>query len=275
MNLRLSSAVFLLALIAPAFASPAPIEAATSTLPKKLYLGVLVGGGSSNTFNAGQFGTAYYTEAAGGPLAVNAFGHLNSRSASFFGAQMGYETEGIPLNPSSPWTLGPAAEMEGYYLSSSTFSGTLSNNTVRLDEHDFSVSYPMSRTVFLVNAVLNFNSTRLPVHPYIGFGLGDAIVRISGANAAQTNPAEVGVNHYNASTSDTDTPFAGQIKLGLSFDFNKYVSLFADYRWLYLASSHYIFGSTVSTGHVETSSWQVKLDAQRYNMGNIGIRFKL
>ncbi len=133
----------------------------------------------------------------------------------------------------------------------------------------------MKRTVFLANAVLSFNNPCQRVHPYVGFGIGNAIVKISDASATQIEPPEEGVNHYNANTSDTDSTFAGQIKLGLSYDINNYINLFADYRWLYLASTHFVFGSTVSPSHVETSNWQVKLDPQRYNLGNVGIRIKL
>jgi opacity protein-like surface antigen len=127
--------------------------------------------------------------------------------------------------------------------------------------------------VFLANAVFNFNAPCLVVHPYIGFGIGNAVVRVSDATSTQINPPEEGVNHYNASSSDTNSTFAGQIKLGLSYDINKCISLFAEYRWQYLANTHFVFGSTVYPGHVETSSWQVNLDAQRYNLGNVGIRF--
>lgn len=272
MKLRIFSSIFLFALTTLAFASYTPTEFATVISPGKFYLGAFGGGGSSNNFNASQFGTAFFSEAEGGPLSVNAFGQLNSQSASFFGAQLGYRAPEILLSSFSQWTLGPAAELEGYAMSKSSFNGTLTNNTERLSAHDFLVSYPMNKTVFLANAVISFNSPCLLVHPYVGFGIGEAVIRISGANATQTNPPEA-VNHYNTNTSDTNSTFAGQIKLGLSYDINKYVSLFADYRCLYLASTHFVFGSTVSPGHVETSSWQVKLDAQRYNLGNAGVRF--
>jgi len=275
MKLHISYSIFLFALTTSAFASHIPIESATVTAPGKFYIGVFGGGGSSNNFNGTQFGTAFFPDAAGGPLAVNAFGRLSSQSAAFFGAQLGYQAQEILLNPCSHWTLGPAAELEGYSMNNSSFHGDLINNTARLPEHDFSVTYPMSRTVFLANAVMSFNHPCLLVHPYVGLGIGNAIIRISGADAAQISPPEVGINHYNTNTSDTNSTFAGQIKLGLSYDINKYVSLFADYRWLYLANTHFAFGSTVATGHVPTSSWQVKLDAQRYNLGDIGIRVNL
>lgn len=270
MKLRISSSIFLFALTTTAFAS-APMEPTSG----KVYVGVFGGWGSSNNFDISQYGTAFYPEASGGPLAVNAFGRLNSQSAPFFGVQLGYQAPAILLTPCSPWTLGPAAELEGYSMSNRSFSGDLSNDTARLPEHDFLVTYPMSRTVFLANAILNFNNPCVLVHPYVGFGIGGAIIRISGADATQVSPAEVGVNHYNANTSDATSTFSGQIKLGLSYDINKYVSVFADYRWLYLANTHFVFGSTVSPGHPETSSWQVNMDPQKYNLGNVGVRFNL
>lgn len=272
MKLRLSSSILLFALTTSAFASYTHIECNTIPCPGKVYVGVFGGGGSSDKFNASQFGTAFYTEAAGGPLAVNAFGSLNSQSSSFFGAQLGYQAQEILLNPCSQWSLGPAGELEGYSMNNSSFHGDLINNTTRLPEHDFSVSYPMSRTVFLANAVLNFNHPCMLVHPYIGLGIGNAIVRITSADATQISPPEVGINHYNTSTNDSNSTFAGQIKLGLGYDINRYISLFVDYRWLYLASTKFVFGSTVAPGHVATSSWLVNLDAQRYNLVNIGIR---
>ncbi|MCS5707914.1 outer membrane beta-barrel protein [Candidatus Berkiella cookevillensis] len=271
MQLRISSSVFLFALTSTAFASHSP--AATSVA--KFYLGAFGGGGSSNHFKASQFGTAFFPEAMGGPLSINAFGQLNSKKTAFLGFQLGYQAQEIPLNASSQWALGVAAELEGYFMNKRSFSGTLvNNNTVRLPEHDFMVSYPMKKSVFLVNAVLSFKKANLPIHPYIGFGIGNAITKISDAYAMQINPPEADVNHYNTSISDTKSTFAGQLKLGLNYDINKYLSLFGEYRWLYLASTDFLFGSTLFLNHVETSSWQVKLDAQKYNLGSVGIRFK-
>lgn len=282
MKLRVCSSIFLLALsttvlTTSVFATSVPTKPTTLNSPAKFYIGAFGGRGSSNSFNASQYGTAYFVEANGGPLSVNAFGQLNHKTTSFFGIQLGYQAPEILLNAAPQWTLGPAIELEGFSMSNNSFSGTLTNNTDvnRLPEHDFVVSYPMSRTVFLANGVFSINTPRLPVHPYVGFGIGSAIVRISGANSSQVNPLELGVNHYNTNTNDTSPVFSGQFKLGLSYDLNNYVSLFADYRWVYIASTHYIFGSTIAPGHAETSSWQVKLDAQKYNLGNIGIRFRI
>lgn len=273
MKLRTASSIFLFALTNLTFASHAPIKSATATIPGKFYVGAFGGGGSSNNLDGSQFGTAFFSEAVGGSLSVNAFGQLSNQKRSFFGAQLGYQAQEIFLNSSSQWTLAPAAELEGSFMNKSSFNGTFINNTVRLPEHDFVVSYPMRRTVFLANAVLYFNNSCFLLHPYIGFGLGNAIVKISGASAKQVTPLEEGINHYNTKTSDTSSTFAGQIKLGLSYTIKNCVSLFAEYRWLYLANTPFVFGSTVYPTHVETSSWQVKIDDQRYNLGNVGVRF--
>jgi opacity protein-like surface antigen len=271
MKLRISLLVYLSVLAPLAFAIHAPVQ--SSTAPGKSYIGFFGGGGSSNNLNANQFATAFFVEANGGPLSINAFGPLNNTQASFFGAQLGYQAQEIFLKSSSQWTLGPAAELEGLSISKRSFNGSLNNSTVRIPEHDFMVSYPMRSTIFLANAILSINHAHLPIHPYVGFGIGNAIVRISEASATQLNPAEVGVNHYNANASDTNSTFAGQMKLGFSYDVNKYVSLFAEYRRLYLASTHFVFGSTVYDNHVPTSSWQVNLSSQRYNLSDVGVRF--
>lgn len=265
MKIRLSTSIFLFALTTQSFA----------ITPPTFSVSVFGGGGAPDNSHVSQYGTAYFTEASGGPLSVNAFGQLNSPSTSFFGAGLLYQAQDILLNSSSHWTLTPGAELEGYYMSKSTFNGTIHNDTTRLPEHDFAVSYPISRTIFLANAVISFYKTHFRFHPYVGLGFGDAIANVKGANSTQINPAEAGINHYNSNSSDTNSAFAGQIKLGLSYAINKYLSLFIDYRCLYLASTHFVFGSTVYSTHTETSNWQVKLKPETYNLGNVGLRFNL
>lgn len=267
------SVIGLLASMNSLFASHA--MAVTTPASGKVYVGVFGGGGSSKSFNADQYGTAYILESSGGSLAVNAFGHIKSHSAHFAGVQLGYLAPEILLSPSSQWSLAPAIELEGYYLGKSSLNGELINETARLPEHDFDVVYPMKRSVFLVNTVLTFNKPCLLIHPYVGLGIGGAIARISGADSTQLSPPEAGVNHYNSNTSDMDTTFAGQVKLGLSYDINDAISVFAEYRWLYLSSTQFTFGSTVYPTHAATSSWLVKLDPQKYNLGSVGIKINL
>ncbi len=279
MKTGLYSAMFFSVLVGSAFAGhpemAAPAVVAAPVAPAKFYIGGFGGGGSSNRVNATQFATAFFTEDEGGPLAVDAFGHIGGDSVGFGGAQMGYQAQEILLYPDSGWAVAPAFEIEGYAFGNSTFTGDLINNTARLPEHDFAVSYSMKRSVFLTNVVVNLNYPCLLFHPYVGAGIGGAVVKISGADAEQIAPVELGINHYNASTNDTTTAFAGQIKVGLSYDFNDYISVFAEYRWLYIGSTHFNFGSTVYPTHAPTSDWQVLINPQHYNLGSAGIRFNL
>lgn len=281
MNLRMIkksffSSIFFAVLANSAFAEPVrTVQSAAMNESGRFYLGVFGGDGSSSQFHASQFGSAFFLEDENGPLAVNAFGHTKSQSGWLAGAQVGYQARDILFNPSSDWRVKPAIELEGYYLGNRSFTGDLINNTTRIPEHDFVVRYPMKRSVFLTNAVFSLNNPCYLFHPYIGVGFGGAIVEISGANSTQVEPFEVGINHYNSNTSDTSPTFAGQVKAGLSYDINEYVSLFAEYRWLYLSSTHFAFGSTDYPTHVPTTNWQVKIDSQRYNMGVAGIRFNL
>lgn len=268
-NKGIYSSIILFVLTSLATAGHAGVVA-----PGKFYVSALGGYGSSTKFDINQYGTAFYTEANGGPLAVNAFGRTDNRSIWLVGAHIGYQVPEILLDCNLQWTLVPAAELEGYYLDNNSFTGHLVNDeATRLPEHDFIVTYPMKSGVFLTNAVLNLNIPCLRFHPYVGAGIGGAVVSISGAKATQITPPEPGINHYNSNTRDIASTFAGQVKVGLSYDFNKCFSLFAEYRWLYLSSTHFLFGSTVYPGHPVTSNWQVKLDPQSYNMGTVGIRY--
>lgn len=264
MKLRIISSFLLLSLSSLAFAHSPETSG-------KCYIGAFGGTGSSNNFNASQLGTVYLFEIQGGPLSVNAVGPLKHHNATFFGAQLGYEAPGISLN-ASPWSLVPAAELEAYAMSKRSFEGNLINPTSRLAEQNFSVSYPVRKTVFLANAVLNFDHACLPIHPYVGFGIGTALVRVSGASSIQVSPAEANLNHYNTHSTDTISTFAGQIKLGLNYDIIENLSIFAEYRALYLANTHFLFGSTIATNHAETSPWQVKMNAQNYDLGSLGVR---
>lgn len=277
MNKYIASPILLFGLIGTVFASHPQTVLPVATTPGKFYVGLFGGGGSSNQFHVSQFGTAYYPEASGGPLAVDAFGHTNSRAGGFYGAQIGYQAPAILLYSGSSiwtqWAIAPAFEIEGYIFSKRTYTADITNDTPRLDAHEFVNTYPMERSVFLANAVFSFNNPCYLVHPYIGIGIGGAIVKISGADATQVDFLELGINHYNSNTSDTNSTFAGQIKAGLSYDISESVNLFAEYRWLYLSSTQFEFGSTVYPGHVETSNWTVKMDPQHYNLGTVGIRF--
>jgi opacity protein-like surface antigen len=244
----------------------------------KIYAGVFGGAGSSNRVNIAQFGTAFFREAEGGALAVDAFGRLHRRTVGLVGGQVGYQwAERFLSSLNLPWGLAPAVELEGYYLSKSKFTGhEINNDTRRLPEHDFLVTYPTRAGIFLSNAVLNLNIPNLNrFHPYVAAGIGAAVVTIHRAQALQVAPPEIGINHYNSNPGDTEATFAAQTKVGLNFDFTQNINIFAEYRWLYIPNSKYSFGSTVYQGHAPTSSWLVKLSTQNYNMGAVGIRYSI
>lgn len=240
----------------------------------KIYLGVFGGAGSVTSTDINQFGTAFFTEAEGGPLAVNSFGRSKSNSMGMVGGHIGYawsDNMGVHL------PVTPAVELEGYYIGGVDIDGhDISNDTTRLPEHDFHVTYPIKSGVFLINAVLNANNSVFgSFRPYVGVGIGTAVVSVSDASSIQTSPPEIGVNHYNASTSDTEVAFAAQPKVGLRFDLTPHTSVFAEYRFLYLSATHYTFGSTVTPTHAPTSPWLATIKSQHYNMGTIGIDFDI
>jgi opacity protein-like surface antigen len=99
-----------LAIVASLVAAPAVAEdkwlPEHATPARGIYLGVFGGGGFSTSTNVSQLGTAFFTEAEGGPLAVNATGRTDSGGVWFVGGQIGYE-----------WSYGsvvqPAFEIDG------------------------------------------------------------------------------------------------------------------------------------------------------------------
>lgn len=245
--------------------------------PGKVYLSVFGGAGASDTLKLAQYGTAFFPPVADGPLAVNAFGSGKSGTVGIAGGHIGYQWSDVTLNLANSLVgITPATELEGYYLGKANYIGhELNNETHRLVEHDFLVTYPTTAGIYLVNTVINFNLSEPLFKPYVGAGIGAAVLSISNATSTQTVPAEVGINHYNSDRDSTDSVFAGQVKAGLSVNFTPNFSMFGEYRWLYLANSDYNFGSTSYVGHVPTSSWAVKFDSQNYNLGAVGLRYTI
>lgn len=240
--------------------------------PINIYVGIFGGIAGSNSFDVSQYGTAFYPEEVGGPLAVNAFGSIGHETSGLVGANIGYQWGDIS---GSVWGVVPAIELEGYYLTKASFTADdINNDTTRLPEHDFVVTYPTKTGVFLTNIVLNINTAFLGrFHPYVGVGFGGAIASVSNATATQIAPPEPGVNHFNSNASDTDTTLAAQAKIGLGVNLSESVILFAEYRFLYLSGTNYTFGSTVYPAHPATSSWQIEMDPRHYNIGVLGLQF--
>lgn len=241
---------------------------ACQCIPPGLYVGVFGGGGSLTNTHASLRGTAFFPELTSiGPLAVDAEGSFSSHSTWLGGGHFGYAFK----NPC--WLLTPAFEFEGFYLSTK-FNGVLDAPHTALPEHTFDTSLSLNAGVYLINSVFTLNTPICNMfHPYIGAGIGGAVLHATGGDATQISPVEVGVNHLNSENSASENVFAGQVKAGVSYSLSKYVNLFAEYRFLYLGSSRYNFGSTVYPGHAPTSPWTVNADGMEYNLGVLGIEF--
>ena len=258
MRFKLTLAIIASFVAAPAVAADGPARG--------IYFGALGGGGFSTTANANQFGTAFFIEAAGGPLAVNASGRTDSGSVWFAGGQMGYEM---------PYLSGvlPAFEIEGLYLSSGTRRATLQNPNVRGLEQTFDDTFPMTSSVLLANLVLSFPTSYPGVTPYVGVGIGGARVAVSGANSLQLNPAEGALNHFNSGPDSSAWTFAAQAKAGVRVALGSNAYVFGEYRYLYVGSNDQIFGPTVDAGHVPTTAWTVRFGDTSYHLGAAGIGF--
>jgi opacity protein-like surface antigen len=99
---------------------------------------------------------------------------------------------------------------------------------------------------------------------------------IAGAHSEQDSPAEPGVNHFNSKSTASAGAFAAQFKGGLRFNVHRHWRLFAEYRYLYFASTNYMFGFTQypELGHAPTSNWMVHLGQLGYNLGILGLDYK-
>lgn len=242
----------------------------------RFYIGAFGGGLYSDTTNVSQYGTAFFSEVTSiGPLAVIAKGNLNKTSSGFGGVQVGYEWS----KPScSGWSLATAGELEVFYFSHKK-TGDLVNETVNgLLEHDFQDSFSMNSGVILANVVFSIKSDcTFGFTPYIGGGIGATRISLHNADSFQAVPLQVDINHFNSDRNDSSWAFAAQAKAGVRYNFCEVFHIFAEYRYLFVDSSNYIFGSTNYTTppHVPTSAWNVKLKNFNYNAFAIGVQFDL
>lgn len=240
----------------------------------RMYIGAFGGGIYSESSRTNQLGTAFFTEAEGGPLAVNARGHTGTTSAGFGGIQLGYEWAGSAMG-CSDWSIAPAAELEAYWMDF-TKRGDLINDTARLPEHDFSNSFPMHTGVYLVNAVLAFNSCCYSdFSPYVGGGIGAMRISIKNATSTQVSPAEPGINHFNSDRNYSTWAFAAQAKVGLRYNVCDSFHIFGEYRYLYIDSSNYVFGATIEPTHAPTSPWNVRVQNIQFNAFVFGLQYDL
>jgi len=240
----------------------------------KFYIGAFGGGLFSNKPTITQTGVAFFTEAQGGPLVVDAKGHSRHTSSGFGGVQLGYAF--APSNMGcSRWNFNSALELEAYWYSHNK-KGDLFNDTDRLVERDFFNKFPIHAGVYLVNGVFTLNSACLgSFAPYIGGGIGAARLSIRHAESLQADPPEVGINHFNSDRNDSAWGFAAQAKVGLRYNVFCNFHIFAEYRLLYIEPSRYDFGSTKYPTHAPTSTWIVNINDMYYNAFAIGLQYEL
>lgn len=239
----------------------------------RFYIGAFGGGIYSNSNKVSQYGTAYFSEVTSiGPLSVIAEGHLNKSSTGFGGVQIGYEWS----KPSSGWSLATAGELEAFFFKQKKKGHLINQTVIGLPEHDFADSFHMNSGVILANAVLSINNDCLSgFSPYVGVGIGATRLSLHKADSFQVEPVEAGINHFNSKRDDSSWAFAAQAKVGLRFNFCQSFHLFAEYRYLYVDTSKYIFGATNYLTHVPTSPWNVKVKNTHYNAFAVGFQFDL
>lgn len=268
---KLAALLTLLALNAAA-----PALTAQECCCNTFYVGAFGGGLYSNSATMSQKGTAFFTVADGGPLAVDATGKSGKNSTGFGGVQVGYKWLKRPwCLGCSDWNITPAAEFEAYWYRY-TKRGDLINPTTRIEEHDFLDSFPMRSGVYLLNGVFALNSCCLRrFSPYVGGGVGVTHISIRNADSLQVAPPEAGVNHFNSDPSDSSWAFAAQFKAGLRYNIFCRTHIFGEYRFLYVGTSKYVFGSTRYTNHVPTSPWNVDIKNISSNAFAFGIQIDL
>lgn len=239
----------------------------------RYYIGAFGGGIYSNSSKLSQMGTALFSEAEGGPLAVEARGHAKKTATGFGGVQAGYEWSKY-LDANSSWTVAPTAEAEAYWFSRH-IKGHLRNatDTERLPEHDFVDSFHANAGVYLANFILSLNNT-WRLSPYVGAGVGATRLSLHNADSSQVAPPEPGINHFNSSRHDSSWAFAAQVKAGLRYGIWRF-HIFGEYRYLFMDFSKYIFGSTVYPIHAHTTPWNVKIDNMQFSAFAFGIQFDL
>ena len=271
------------------------LQAAEKT-QRGLYLGLFGGGSTSDSSDFTQSGVAFKREPIDQhnyDLSVDVKGSSGSQTGALGGLHVGYEfSEILMCNAYSGWGLRPAVELEGYYLGTSK-SGTLSNpqtelgvpvgggdyHNISAGDHVFKDSFNLDMGILLANSVFTFKTPWASnIFTYIGGGVGAAITSISGADSAQYGPGtpELSpyINHFNSNTNASSSSFATQAKVGIRAEILDHVSVFAEYRYLYVSATNHTFGSTVYPGiHAETSAWDSHFGSTNFHSGVLGIEY--
>ncbi len=236
------------------------------------YIGIFGGIGSSSVTSLQQTGAVYLNPPHSYPkLPVNAKGPTDTNNDIFVaGIQIGYEWDRPTFT--SGWGILPAVEFEGLYIGEHSPIGEMPVRPRFLGTQY--VEIPLTTGVALANAVLTLKTPYSDrIFPYLGLGVGAAFTFINGSDSS--NPSEPGINHFNSDPDASDIAFALQAKAGIKAKIHKNVFLFLEYRYLFIDSTSYTFGSTDYPGaHLPTTSWRVDLGRQEYNLFTAGLQYK-
>jgi len=239
----------------------------------RFYVGGFGGGIYSNSSKISQLGTAFFPEDVIGALPIIGKGRLNKTSAGFGGVQVGYEWAQTCF---SAWSFSTGGELEAFFFKNKKRGHLINQTVVGLPEHNFRDSFHMNSNIVLANAIISLNNECLfGFTPYLGGGIGAARISLNKANSLQTEPLEAGVNHFNSRRNDSSWAFAAQVKAGLRYNFLEMFNVFAEYRYVYVDDSNYIYGSTNYISHVPTSAWNVRVKNTSYNAFAFGVQFDL
>ncbi len=247
------------------------ITGAANAIDYPFYQSLFGGGGTMYLDHFKQRGTKLFPASEGGPQIVIAHGKPRHSADLMLGMNFGYNYFKLPIN--CDLNIVVATEVESYYLKN-TIKGHLINQNSAFANQTFYDSFPTHTGTLLFNSVVNFNMSRMPrVHPYVGAGIGTAMLTITAADSAQRNPAEPGINHFNLNTKSFNWVFAAQIKAGVKVAVVDHWRLFAEYRHLFLAPANFNFGSTQYPTHVPTTNWTVNYASTGSDMGSIGVEY--
>ena len=250
----------------------APAMAQSAHDAPGIYLGLFGGGGTAIATSLQQRGAVYLNPPQQLPvLPINAQGSTGSGTqVGVGGLQIGYEWR--RLNLGDRWGLRPSVELEGLYIGEHAPTGTMPVRPRALGTQY--VHVPTTAGVLLANAVFTLQTPySRRILPYLGLGAGVARVSIRGSDSA--NPSEPGINHFNSGPDADDTAFALQIKAGVKGQISDHLSLFAEYRYLSIDSTRYVFGATDYPGlHLPTAAWHVDMGRQQYNLFVAGLQYR-
>ena len=232
------------------------------------YVGVFGGGGSRSSTNVSQFGTAFFVEAVGGPMAIDATGQTSSGGVGFGGAHLGYE-----------WSYGtylrPALEIEGFYLAGNQPRATLVNPTDRLPNTPSSIlSRPAPRCFWRIW----LSASRRPIKTSRPISAADSGRATSPSTAPRPHRP---TRRSLASTTSTrardflSLDLAAQVEGRCALRPRRQLALIclASTAICMSATWNQVFGSTVDPTHVPTSPWTTSFGGTSHHLAAGGVGF--